>query len=332
MPRLSERQRIDALMMLGRGDSVAAVSRALNCHRNTIIKLRDRFMQTGTVADRPRSGRPRVTGVRLDRHIELTHMRRWYQTASATARQYGISRDTVLRRLRQCGRPIRPRRPYIGPILSQRHRTARLNWTQLHYRWRRAQWNRIVFTDESRFNLSHHDGRVRVYRRRGERFADACVLQRNRFGGGSVMVWGGIMANRKTDLVFVQGNLNAQGYINQVLRPVAVPFINAHGHATLMHDNARPHTERLTQQFLNGNGVNVLPWPALSPDLNPIEHIWDALGRRVRSRHDVNNLDELRNALQVEWNIPADVIQRYVNSMRRRILEVIRRNGGHTRY
>lgn len=333
MPRLSERQRIDALTMLGRGDSVSAVSRIMNCSRHTIIQLRDRFAQTGNVADRSRSGRPRVTTARIDRYIELTHLRRRFETATVTARRLGISRDTVLRRLRQCNRPVRPRRPYVGPILTRRHRAARLNWAQLHLRWRRAQWNEIVFTDESRFHVSHNDGRVRVYRRRNERFADACVVQNNRFGGGSLMIWGGIQGNRKTDLVFVQGNLNAQGYINQVLRPVAVPFINANGPATLMHDNARPHTAILTQQYLNVNRINVLPWPAMSPDLNPIEHIWDFLGRRVRSGYDINNLNDLRNALQLEWNrLPANVIQRYVNSMRSRILQVLRKNGGHTRY
>ena len=225
MPRLSQRQRIEALMMLSRGDSVDNVSRAFNCHRNTISKLRARFQQTGTFADRPRTGRPRVTNVRLDRHFELTHTRRRFQSATTTARQYGISRDTVLRRLRHCVRPIRPRRAYVGNVLERRHRVARLNWARLHLRWQRRQWDRIVFSDESRFNLSHHDGRVRVFRRRGERFADACVVERNRFGGGSVMVWGGIMGNRKTDLVNVNGNLNAAQYIMQVLIPVTVPFV-----------------------------------------------------------------------------------------------------------
>ncbi len=333
MPRLSQRQRIDALMMLSRGDPIDNVARAFNCHRNTIRSLRVRFQQTGAVSDRPRTGRPRVTDVRLDRHLELTHTRRRFQTATETARQYGISRDTVLRRLRHCNRPIRPRRPYVGSILTRRHRNARLNWARQHLRWQRRQWNEIVFTDESRFNLSTNDGRIRVFRRRGERFVDACVVERNRFGGGSVMVWGGIMGHRKTDLVIVNGNLNAAEYINQVLRHVAVPFINQHAPATLMHDNARPHTARLTQQYLTANHVDVLPWPAVSPDMNPIEHIWDLLGRRVRSRHNVSNLQELENALQIEWNnITPRVVQRYVNSMRRRIVQVIRNNGGHTRY
>ena len=86
------------------------------------------------------------------------------------------------------------------------------------------------------------------------------------------MVWGGIMGRRKTNLIVVQGNLNAQGYINQILQPAAVPFLQRHGPAILMHDNARPHVVRICRQFLNRSNVNVLPWPAVSPDMNLIEH------------------------------------------------------------
>ena len=95
--------------------------------------LRDRFAQPRTIADRPRPGRPCVMGVRLDRHIELTHMRCCYQTATATARQYYVSRDTVLRRFRRRFRPVCPRRLYTGPILTQHHCVVPMNWAQLHY-------------------------------------------------------------------------------------------------------------------------------------------------------------------------------------------------------
>ena len=109
----------------------------------------------------------------------------------------------------------------------------------------REQWAQVLFSDESRFNLSHHDCRIRVFRRRGERFADNCLIERDQYGGGSVMVWGGIMDRRKTNLTVVQGNLNPQDYINQILQPEAVPFLQRHGHAILMHDNARPHVARI---------------------------------------------------------------------------------------
>ena len=187
MPRLNQNQRIQALTMLARGD-VSSVSRAFGCHRNTINRLRQRFQQTGGVADRRRSGRSRVTNPRKDRFITLTYLRRRFQTATSSARQYDISKQTVLRRLRQARQPIRPRRPYVGRVLTARRRAARLQWAQRHFRWGRQEWVRVLFSDESRFNLSHHDGRIRVFRRRGERFADNCLIERDRFGGGSVMV------------------------------------------------------------------------------------------------------------------------------------------------
>ena len=79
-----------------------------------------------------------------------------------------------------------------------------------------------------------------------ERFVDNCLLERDRFGGGSVMVWGGVMGGRKKDLIVIPGILNAQRYITEVLGPVVIPFLNQNP-GTLMHDNARPHTARLTQ-------------------------------------------------------------------------------------
>ena len=97
-----------------------------------------------------------------------------------------------------------------------------------------------------------------------------------------------------------------------------------------MHDNARPHVARICRQFLNRNNVNVV---AVSPDMNPIEHILDYLGKKVRARGNVHNLRDLENALIQEWNnIPNVVIRGYVRSMRGRLAACINSRGGHTRY
>ena len=169
MLRLNQNQRIQALTMLARGDNFSNVSRAFGCHRNTIIRLRQHLQQTRGVANRRRPGRPRVTNPRTDRFMTLMHLRRRFQTATSSARQYGISKQTVLRRLRQARQPIRPRRLYVGQVLTARHRDARLQWAQRHFRWGRQQWARVLFSYESRFNLSHHDGRIRGFRRRGDK-------------------------------------------------------------------------------------------------------------------------------------------------------------------
>ena len=142
----------------------------------------------------------------------------------------------------------------------------------------------VLFSDAPRFNLSTADGRVRVFRWKGERFAQNFLLEHDRFGGGSVMVWGGIRVVAKRILiVIINGNLKAQGYVDIVLRPVAVPFLEQHP-GCLMHGNARPQTAIFTQPFLARHDVNVLLCPACFPDMDPIEHLWDLLGRNAKKK------------------------------------------------
>ena len=195
------------------------------------------------------------------------------------------------------------------------------------------QWRRVFFTDESRFTLFRADGRRRLYRRRGERFADACVFERDRYRGGSVMVWGGISHGVKSPLIVVPGNLTAVRYRDEILRPVAVPLLQQH-QMTFQHDNARPHVARVCQDFLANNNIVPLEWPPYSPDLSPIEHLWDELDRRVRRRRNTpKHSRAVANSIAGRGeNIPMRKIKALVNSMQRRIRAVINARGGHTRY
>ncbi len=148
------------------------------------------------------------------------------------------------------------------------------------------------------------------------------------------MMWAAISDNGTTNLVHVQGNLTAQRYIDQVLRPHVVPLLANNPNLIFQQDNARPHTARLTTAFLRINNIAVLPWPSKSPDLNPIEHLWDQLDRRLRERQpQPQTLQQLALALQNEWaNIPQGQIRALTASLGRRCQAVIDANGGHTRY
>ena len=142
------------------------VVRRFNVLRSTIRRLVRRVTVTGTFADRPRSGRPRVTSVRQDNFIRR-HLRDRFVTAESTScvvvgnRARSIRRYTVRKRLRERG--ITCRRPYRGLVLTLRHRHQRLIWARNH---RGQRWQNVVFSDESRFNLRNTDERIRVYRRR----------------------------------------------------------------------------------------------------------------------------------------------------------------------
>ena len=95
------------------------------------------------------------------------------------------------------------------------------------------------------------------------------------------MVWGAISYGSRSLLVFIAGNLNAAGYIANVLESVAAPYLRGLINPILQQDNARLHTTRVTAQYLDEANVVVLSLPTRSPDLSPIEHIRDMLGNRL---------------------------------------------------
>lgn len=192
-----------------------------------------------------------------------------------------------------------------------------------------------MFTDESWVTLRWKNGRRRVWRRRNEDIGDDGIEEVEAFGGGGLMIWAGISTNGKTDLVVIRGGLNAVRYINDLLRPQVLPYAGAVGaDFVLMDDNARPHRARITDRFLEDEGIDRLIWPPKSPDLNPIEHLWAHLKWRVDRRIRLNTtLDGLARIVRREWAaIGQDRIRRLTNSMRRRCLKVIDAAGGHTKY
>ena len=136
-------------------------------------------------------------------------------------------------------------------------------------------------------------------------------------------------------LIIVEGNLTGQRYIDQILTPVVIPYIGGMGKdSVFMDDNARPHRARIVDTCLRQHHVTRMDWPACSPDLNPIEHVWDQLGRAVQQRLNVNStLVDLRRYMLEEWDrLPIDKLQQLIHGMRRRCDACIAAAGGATRY
>jgi transposase len=150
------------------------------------------------------------------------------------------------------------------------------------------------------------------------------------------MVWGCISHDCKLDLVTIQGNLTGDQYIRDVLQLVVVPHFDNHPLATrpvYMYDNAGPHCSRAVTAYLQSEAVTSVPWPAMSPDLNPIEHTWDMFGRRMHVREPpVQNIRRLEAALHREWQqLSQQDIRRLTGGMRRRAKAVIQARVVYTR-
>ncbi|UYV78165.1 Transposase [Cordylochernes scorpioides] len=234
-----------------------------------------------------------------------------------------ISRRLVANGLHSC-RPLR-RLPLTPP-----NRRQRLEWCRARSTWM-TEWHRVVFSDELRFCLSSDSRRVRVWRRRGERSNPAAIVERPTVRQRGIMVWGAIAYDSRSPLLRIQGTMTAQRYVDDVLRPVTLPYLQGVPNALYQQDNARPHTARISQQALQD--VQMLPWPPYSPDLSPIEHVWDIIGRRLHALPQPRSEDEVWQMVEREWRaIPKDAIRTLIDSLPRRVAACIAVRGGPTCY
>ncbi len=323
MPQMLQVLRERAIGMLTAGMSTRAVARELNVHFSTICCLQRCFREFGCTSNRLHYRRLRVTTPAQDLHIQHLHLQNHLRPATRTAAAtIGLHNQIIsAQTVRNCLREARLHAccPPRGLDLTAVRRRNWLKWARAHIRGRLALCRGVVFTDESLFSLYRADGRQRVWHHVGERFADVNVVDRVAHGGGRVMVWAGVCYGQRTQVHFIDGILSAQRYRDEIMRPIVVPFIHNH-HLMLQHNNARPHVARICTQFLEDENIPVLAWPAYPPDMSPIEHVWDALDRRIRQRVPVPaNIQEFCTAIEEEWtNIPQTTINNLINSMRRR--------------
>ncbi|GFV00230.1 transposable element Tc1 transposase [Trichonephila clavipes] len=200
--------------------------------------------------------------------------------------------QTISRHLAEAN--LKSKRPFRVLPLTPEHRQLRLQWCQARSMWNVTDWQKVVFSDESRFVLGTDDNRVRVWRCPGERYNSPHTVLRHTVLTAGVMVWGAIAYDSRSTLIVMRGTLMGQRYVDDILR------------------------------------LHTLPWPARSPDLTPVEHVWYQLKRQMPSCHSVHDLEL---AVQDLWShLPQGKIRCLINSMPDRVAACIAAGGGPTRY
>ncbi|GFU59689.1 transposable element Tcb2 transposase [Trichonephila clavipes] len=322
------------------GQTQRSVADSVGVARSVVARLWNRFQETGNAKRRPGAGRPCATTSTDDRYIQLTARRNRTENATQLQRQLLLATgrrvfsQTVRNRLHEGG--LYARRPIVCIPLTPRHHAARRRWTAEHRDWEQHDWSQVLFTDESRFSLECDTRRVLVWRDRGTRNNPAFVHERSQYRRAGWMVWGGISIGGRTDLHIIRnGTLTGRRYADEILRPHVIPYAGAIGDTFVFQDaNARPHRARLVEYMLEAETIKRMECPVCSPDLNPIEHVWDMLGRRIAARPRPSAIvRDLEIALLEEWNsIPQSLIDNLIASMANRCAAVLAVRGDHTPY
>lgn len=341
MSNLTESERGQIIGLYKGGGTVSNISKTLKFARTTVTRTIKNFLERDSVKELPRSGRPKHLNADYKNELKKIVKKENRKSAEQIKDQFNentglhVSTKTIRRSLHDLN--IYSRVPVSKPLINEQQRINRLNWCIERKDWSIRKWKNVIWSDESRFTLFKTDGPGRVWRTPGTRYNIENISPTIKHGGGGIMVWGCFSGKGLGPLIKVEGKMNSQDYI-QILELQLLPLLhkdfNNRGYL-FQDDNAPVHTAKIVKNWIETNKVKILKdWPSQSPDLNPIEHLWNQLEIRIRKRpNKFKNNDELETALREEWNqIPRNIYMNLIESMPKRIEAVISNNGWPTRY
>lgn len=209
----------------------------------------------------------------------------------------------------------------------------RLAWAKERASWTVEDWNKVIFSDESKFDVCVGDFRRRVIRSKTEAFHKDCLKRTVKFPKG-IMIWDCMSGKGLGTLQFIDGIVNAKKY-QSILETSLLPSIqklHPENNIIFQQDGASCHTAKTTKKWFADRNINVMTWTSSSPDLNIIETLWHKMKQRLRDDLQRTIL-QLRMKLQEIWNsFSIEECQRLVMTMPSRIEAVIKSKGDVTPY
>ena len=316
------------------GISQHGISRQLKISRRCIRQTIRKYDKFHVVNTKPGGGRPRKLTDRDKRLIKLQQLRdeslslRDLVQYTNTELNLSISISTISRILREYSlfSFIAPKKPRI----TARQRRDRIQWCHAHLNWSVEDWCRIIFSDESNFEVFNRKNRMYIRRFRNDRTRLERSQQRVHRGGG-IGVWSYITCHGLGPLHIFDERMNSLKYIDilETHLPTALQKFSRDElrHVLYQQDNAGPHKSAMTLEYFEKKRIKRIDWPSNSPDLNLIENLWSIVDNKLL-KLPITNVDDLKNALPIVWaDISQDTVQKLFESMPRRLREVIKRKG-----
>lgn len=339
MNPITSSQKQNALSLLLSGYSTRQVASKTGLGKSTIARINKELEgdKENCKAGRPSKLSPRdrrtifhqITTGQLDNAVQVTH--HLNSTLS-----YHVCPQTVRNALKKDDfkAVVKAKKP----LLKKAHRQRRLAFAQYHSNWTVEDWKRVLWSDETKINRIGSDGRSYVWKKKGEPLSDRTTTTTVKHGGGNnLMVWGCMGWNGVGVLTEVQGLMNAEQYVDILDGGVVESMEKLDmdlDTAIFQQDNDPKHTSKKADKWFEDNDITVLGWPAQSPDINPIEHLWEHLKRQLNKYpKPPSGCHELWDRVVKEWNmIPPETCQKLIESMPRRVNAVLKAKGGHTKY
>jgi len=212
------------------------------------------------------------------------------------------------------------------PRLSKKNIKERLEFAKRYKDYTIDDWKRVIWSDETKINRFNSDGRSWCWKSDGESLQDHHVKQTVKYGGGSLMIWGCMSWNGPGLMTRIIGKLNKERYVS-ILEDYLLRSIDYCG--------MEKHTSGMAKDWIRRQPFAVITdWPAQSPDLNPIEHLWAHIKRRL-NQYDTppKGILMLWERVEKEWAlITPETCQNLIESVPRRLNAVIRAKGKWTKY
>jgi transposase len=333
---LTEVERSAAVTLLRVGKNQREVAEQLSCSRQTVAKWKRTYEQTGQVHEAVRSGRPRITSELEDVALAAASAVQPFDTPRRLKGKLEMdaSAHTIDRRLKEA--ELNGRVAIHTKELSEEHKRKRLSFAEGYRHWTEKNWERVLFSDEKLFYGAGFCGRVWVRRPPGEALNEKYCVDKKPHPV-KVNMWGCFTARGLGYCYLFNESLDAR-LLKRVLGTHLLPSAQLHFQQHppeqwwFLQDNDPKHSSREIRSWLHNNGIHCLDFPPHSPDLNPMENLWNDLARRVETKQ-AETVERLQDVVAAEWAATStDVLVKLAHSMPKRCEAVIDAKGGHTNY